>query len=472
MRRGSLFAPLLLIGLGALLLARNIYPDLKLLDYMARFWPVLLILWGVLRISEIAIWAATDKPLPPRGISQGEWVLVVVLCLFGATLHAVRGFSGWFPGTIELGGLDVFGETYDYPITGTVAATPSTHVVLENFRGNARISGLDTQMVSVTGHKTVRSMDQDGADKTNREAPLELAGGPGNIVIRTNQNRAEGLHRVTEDMEITVPRGASIEAHGRYGDFDIHDVDGQVEITSDHASVRLANLGGAARLNLTVGKTVRVNNVKGSVDVKGDGSDIDVEDVMGPVTVNGVHTGNIQFHNLAAPLHLTSPRTEFMAERVPGEVQMSLRDINASKIVGPVHVQTRLRDVQISDFTNGLDVNVDNGDIALRPTLPLARIEARTRNGNITLALPQDARFDLNATTNLGTVVNDFGEPLSSEQSRRSATLRGSNGGAEVTMHTDRGRIVVRTSSPNEPPLGPTGRGLKGLKEYSKKIEE
>lgn len=476
MRRGSLFAPLLLIALGLLFLARNFYPDLRLLDYMAKFWPLLLVLWGALRIIEIAVWAAKKQPLPAAGVSGGEWVLVLVLCFFGATLHAVRGFSGWFPGTIELGGLDVFGESYDYPVSAEKACTKAPHVVIESFRGNARITGMDTQSVMVSGHKTVRSIDQDSADRANREAPLELAGDSGNIIIRTNQNRASGLRRVTEDMEIAVPKGASIEAHGRYGDFDVHDVDGQVEITSEHATVQLENLGGPARLDLTLSPIVRAMNIKGALDLKGDGSDIDLENIMGPVTVNGLHMGNLEFHDLAAPLHLTGPQTEISVERVPGDLRMSLRNINGSNLVGPIHVQTRIRDLQISDFTNALDATLDLGDIELRPSLPLARIDAHTRSGNITLALPKDAKFAMTASTGLGTIVNEFGAPLTLEESRRNASLRGSNGGPEVTARTDRGQIVVRQASPDEPPFAPrNGRGprrLKGLKDFSKKIEQ
>ena len=87
MRRASFFGPLLLIGLGVLFLARNVYPDLRLMDYVARYWPFVLVLWGVLRLGEILYWAATDQPLPPRGVSGGEWVMVILLCFFGATLN-------------------------------------------------------------------------------------------------------------------------------------------------------------------------------------------------------------------------------------------------------------------------------------------------------------------------------------------------------------------------------------------------
>lgn len=472
MRRGSIFAPLLLIGLGVLFLARNIYPDLRVLDYLERFWPLLLILWGFLRIVEILAWSASKQPLPAYGISGGEWMLVVLLCLVGGTLHAARNFSGWLP----FGELDVFGESYDYPVNAERACNKMPRVVIESFRGNARIVGSDTASVKVTGHKTVRSIDQDGAARADRETPLELEGDGGSVTIRTNQNRASGLRQVSEDMEITVPKGAMIEAHGRYGDFDIHDIDGAVDITSDHAGVRLENLGGNTRLNLTASDLVRAVNLKGSLELKGNGSDLDLEHVSGSVTINGGYVGNVEFHDLNGPIHVTGPQTEFSAERVPGEVRMPLRNFNASNLVGPVHVQTRMRDVQISDFTNSLDVSVDTGDIELRPSLPIARMDVHTHVGDITLALPKDAKFSLTATTGVGSIANSFGPPLTVEESRRSASLRGSNGGPGMTVHTDRGQITVREAAPNEPPFEPPAgrgpRGPRGLKNFSKRIEQ
>ena len=99
MRRSSFVAPLLLIAIGGLFLARNIYPEMPLLDYVSRYWPLILIAWGALRIVEIVAWSASAKPLPSRGISGGEWLLIVFLCMFGASLHAVRGFSNWWPVT-------------------------------------------------------------------------------------------------------------------------------------------------------------------------------------------------------------------------------------------------------------------------------------------------------------------------------------------------------------------------------------
>jgi hypothetical protein len=461
MRRASLFAPLLLIGLGALFLARNVYPDLRLLDYLAKYWPFLLILWGVLRLGEILYWGSTRQPLPRAGISGGEWSLVVLLCFIGVTLHTVMGLSSWFPGRFQLGGLDVFGESFDYPIAAEKPTSKTPHVLIESFSGNARIIGMDTQEVKVTGRKTIRSLDQNGADRANQEAAFEITGSPDEVVIRTNQNRASGPRRVSTEMEILVPKGASIEAHGegrgRAGDFDIHDVDGTVSIISDNSGVRLENIGGETRLDLRTSDIVRAVNLKGSLDLKGRGGDIDLENIGGTVNINGFYSGMLQFHNLNKTIHFVGPQTEFFAERIPGQVRMPLNDFTATDLVGPVRLTTRSRDVQISGFTNSLEISADRADIELRPgTLPLSKMDVHTRiAGDVTLALPPGAKFDLTASTGAGEVDDSFGGPIKIDQSGRGGTIRGSNGGPALNLRTERGRMTVRSASADEPPLEP-----------------
>jgi DUF4097 and DUF4098 domain-containing protein YvlB len=456
MRRASLAAPLLLIGIGGLFLARNVFPEVPLLDYLAKYWPLLLILWGVLRLAEILFWAATSRPLPPAGVSGGEWVLVVFLCIFGFSLHAARGFSNWLPrNRLELGGLDMFGESFEYPLNGEKPASATPRVVLESFRGNAHITGGDVMSVKVTGRKTVRSMDQNAADATDRESPFELAGDPNRVVIRTNQDRTNAVlgrpSRITAELEITVPKGASIEAHGRNGDFDISGINGDVDITSDNAGVRMENVAGQVRLDLRRSDIVRAVNLKSGMDLKGSGSDIDLENIGGTVIINGGYRGMVRFHNLSGPLHFNGPQGEFSAERIPGEVRMPLGEFTAENLVGPVSLHSTARDVQISGITNSLEMNIGRGDIDLRPgSLPLAKMQVRLRAGDIELALPEGAKFDLNATTRRGEANNDFGAPLHQESNRVGATVRGSNGGPQVDLETQRGRISVRKATPDD----------------------
>jgi hypothetical protein len=456
-RRTSIVAPLLLIAIGGLFLARNLYPELPLLDYLARYWPFLLIVWGVLRLAEVLFWVATDKPIPARGISGGEWVLVIFLCLMGGAVHAVRGVSDWWPRNGVIAGLDVFGESYDYPISGEKATSKTPHVVIEAFRGNAKITGADVDAVKVGGTRSIKSLDQNGADNANKDAPFELAGDTNEVIVRTNQDRLNGGRvRLSAEMEITVPKGATIEAHGRLGDFDITNVSGNVVIDSDNAGVRLENIGGDVRIDLRKSDIVRAVNVKGLVDIKGHGSDIDLQNIEGQVTVTGAYSGEIQFRNLSKPLRFNGERTDIGIEKLPGELKMGLGDLTASNLIGPVHISGRARDVTISDFTNSLEVMIDRGDITLRPgSLPLAKIDAEARvSGDVTLALPPAAKFDLTGTTARGDVTNDFGAPIRTQSSGRGQELRGSlAGGPTVSLHTERGTVTVRKASPDDKPV-------------------
>ena len=454
MRRASLVAPLLLIGIGLLFLARNVFPELQLLDYLAKYWPLLLVIWGGLRLLEILVWAASSKPLPARGLSSGEWVLIVFLCFVGVSLHAVRGFSGWLPGSrIELGGLDIFGESYDYPLSAEKATGKAPRVIIESFRGNARITAGDVSSVKVTGHSTIRSLDQASADRSNTQAPLEIDGGDNLVRIHTWQNRVSGNNRrISADLDIVVPRGASIEAHGRSGDFDISGVRGAVEISSDNASVRLEDIGGSVSVETRGSDILRAVKIGGSVDLKGRGSDIDLQDIAGPVTINGTFTGNSQLHNLTKPLRISTGFTDFSAEKVT-DMRVTLGNLIASDLTGPIRMtSSRSWDVSLTNFTNSLDINLNGGDVDLRPgLLPLAKMDVHSRTGRIQLALPQTAKFDLNASSSRGSVDNEFGDLLKLEPTgRRGATLRGSNGGPPLNISTDNGQIVVRTASASD----------------------
>lgn len=451
MRRSSVIAPLLLILIGAAFLIRNVWPEIPLADLVSRYWPFLLIAWGGLRLLEILTWAATSKPLPRSGISGGEWVMVIFLCIIGSAMYSARHYT-WLPNGRSLRGLVVnMGESFDFtlpPAQKPVSKAP--RIIIESFRGNARISGVDENAVKVTGRKTIRSFQQSDADKANGETQLELVAQGDQLIVRTNQDRVSDDLRVSEDLEITVPKGSSIEGHGKFGDFDIRDISGTVELTSDNAGVRLDNIGGNVRVELRKSDIVRATAVKGSVDLKGRGQDLDLQNIDGQVSINGDFLGQIQFRNLSQPLRLESSHTELHFEKLGGQVHMALGDFTGNDITGPIRLTSRARDVQLSDFTQSLELTLDRGDIELRPGAknPIPKMDVRTRSGDIDLALPSNAKFELKLRTNRGEAHNEFGPPLTVEEDHRGATITGTVGsGPQLQLLTERGPVTVRKAS-------------------------
>lgn len=451
MRPRSLIGPLLLIALGVLLLMNTLRPELPMLELLARYWPYLLIGWGLLRLAEILVWRWRGLPLPARGLSAGEWTAVVFICLIGSGLYAANRSRFWE----RLSGLasrrvEVFGHPYDFPIAEQRRPAPKApRVFLENLRGNARITGAESLEIRVSGRKTIRALQETDAAEADRNSPLELSVSGDQIVLRTNLDRVTGDYRVTADLELTVPRGASLEARGREGDFEVSDLDGSVEITSDNAGVRVQKVGGSVRVNVRRSDLIRAVEVKGPVDVIGGrGRDLEIENVEGPVTVEGRYSGQLRFINLARPLRFQSSDTTLRVEKVTGQIQMDLRGISGARLEGPLRLSSsRSPDVELDDFTGEVEISLDGGDIRLRPAQPkLGTIQAQTRTGDIELALPEGASFQLRARTARGSVENHFGPALKQEsEGRRGELLSGGTGGGPLlTLDTSRGTITVR----------------------------
>jgi DUF4097 and DUF4098 domain-containing protein YvlB len=473
MRRASIVAPIILILIGVLFLMRNLYPQFPVVDLLAQYWPFILIAWGVLRLAEILFWAMNGKPIPVNGVSGGEWVLVIFLCLIGSGAYAAR-HSGWFPnGRLRIGGLEMFGEAFDYPVSGQKNVGKASRLVIESFRGNARVTGVDGDEVKVSGRKTIRAMQQQEANTADQASPLEVVVNGDQVIIRTNQDRV-GNHpsRISEDLEITVPKSISLEAVGRYGDFDISNLTGNIEIASDNAGVRVQDVGGNLRVDTRRSDIVRAVNVKGSVELKGRGTDLELQDIAGPVTIAATYVGTVQFRSLARPVRYEADNTQFTAEGVPGEVRLSLSDLSANNLVGPVRLTARSKDVQVNDFTQSIEVQLDRGDIELRPgKAGPAKMDVHTRSGDIDLALPDKAKVQLTASTDRGEITNDYNTAFEAKSEGHGASLQGSTGeGPRLVLGTGRGSITVRkasteqASAPPAPPAPPV-RPLKPMEQ-------
>lgn len=460
MKRGSIVAPVILILLGALFLSNNLRPDVPLLEFLGRYWPFLLIGWGFIRLVEIVVWAVRGQTLPNSGVSGGEWVLAIFLSLVGTGLYEFHTHVGWPPGRIRMGGIEMFGEAFEFPIADKkVPAAKRSRVILENLRGHVRVTGKEIPDVEVRGRKTVRALHQKAAEQEDRITPLEVIEQPDAIVIRTNQNRAGQERYVTAELEIDVPLGMSIEARGRDGDFDISGV-GKVVVESARAGIRAENIGGL-RVNLGSSDVVRARNVKGEVDLQGRGNDVELENVEGQVTIDGSWGGDLQFRNLAKPLRYQGSQAELHMEKVNGEARLGRGFLTGEAVVGPIRLHGRNNgccDVRLSEFSSTLDLDVRRGDIELQPSNPIQKMDVRLESGNVTLALPERAQFQLKAQVEKGEVENEFGPSLKATNEERGGLISGGVGdGARISIISQRGAIKIRKADgvPSMSPLTP-----------------
>lgn len=430
--------------IGVFFLLYNIRPDLIQLSRFVDYWPFLLIAVGAAGLIEVLFYAARGTPSPPRPISGGLIFWVIVLCFFLAVFGRNRDFR--FAG-FDSDGVSFLGTDFDYDVNQAQPAAGVARVVLEDVRGNLSLKGTDSGEVQVTGRQTVRAFNRNAADRAKSNYQIHLERNGDELVVRAEQYRGgPRMSRVSADLDIAVPKGVSIESHGRTGDLTIDGIDGGVDVSSGRGDVRLNNIGKDVRIDSTRSGDIHAVGLKGGLDLQGHGSDIQLENVAGPVSIKGEFSGTLEFRSLAKPLEFVSSRTEFRAEAIPGTVTMDLGDLKIANVTGPIRFQSGTRDIQITDVTELLDVKVDRGDIQFNATrAPLPKVDMHTRNGDITLALPENAGFQLDGSTSQGEIQSGFGSHLRIDSSGRSATIKGQNGaGPQITVVTDRGEISVK----------------------------
>lgn len=447
MRRGSLIAPLLLILIGSLFLLKNIRPDLPLFENLVSYWPFLLIGWGILRFAEITLAYLREKPLPAAGISGGEWTLIIMLTVIGSSIWGVQRFARYPWNNVRIGGWEIMGQAYDYPVEAkSLKAGAAPRVVVDNPRGAVRIVGVAGEEVKVSGRKSIRALKKEDSDKADQITPLDVQLEGSAIVVRGNQDRAADS-QVSMELEIQVPRGASVECRGRTGDWDLSDLGGTLDLAADRASVRAQNVAGAVRINSKRSDLVRVLDARGDVEIKGAGRDIELENIEGQVTINGSFSGETMLRKVAKPVRFESTSTTFRLEKVPGELQITLGQISGENLVGPLVLENRrTKDVRLTDVANTIEITLDRGDIELRQSkLPLARTRLHTRAGDVEVALPEKAQFSLDAATERGNLTNDFSPQLREVSEKNGGKLTGAIGaGPELKLTTDRGHLTLR----------------------------
>jgi hypothetical protein len=125
---------------------------------------------------------------------------------------------------------------------------------------------------------------------------------------------------------------------------------------------------------------------------------------------------------------------------------MDLGQLKLNNVVGPVKFRTGGRDIEAEDVTNGIEFNVDRGDIQVSESkAPLPKMDIHSRNGDITLTLPDKAGFILDGKTGAGDVNNEYGSPLETKVDGQSGTVKGSVGsGPQITAMTNRGTLSIK----------------------------
>ncbi|HUY14184.1 MAG TPA: DUF4097 family beta strand repeat-containing protein [Terriglobia bacterium] len=462
-RRGSIFWALTLIGVGFIFLYQNFNPAIRPWTLLAKYWPILIIFWGISKLIDY-IQASRIPDAPPISLFSGsEVVLLLLILIFGSLVSKIvlHPWQHWSWVGINSNGEDwanPFLDSYNYTQTFSQSVPANPHLVITNRRGDVEIRAGNQSGIDAVVKETIRASSEDQARKLHDQLKVSMAEQSGHYILQTNlDSMPNGGSAVRLDLTLHVPAATTTQIAAERGGIIVDGLTGDQTLTSDHGDVQVSNVKGFVRVHKSHGST-EVRDVNGNVQIEGRGGDVDVANVQGMLTVNGEFSGSVQLQNVSQTTHFVSSRTDLTAQRLTGRLDMEMGSLEINQIDGPAEITTHQKDVTVQGFKHSIKISNNNGDVELRPAAPLAHsIEVESKQGEIELDLPPNSGFQIDAVSQHGDVETDFtGPSLKVEKQGDAPSISGTYGKGGPTIHLSTTYGTIRLSKGEGSPTQPS----------------
>ena len=466
-RRRSLAGPFVLIILGVVFLLANLHvvPISRLAYLFAHYWPVLLILWGVIKLVEY--WQAQRDNVPAPGIGASGVFLIIVLVVGGLIATQVARVN-WneISDNIDIGDNDLpfFGSAYNYDDQLEQALPTGASVKIVNDRGAVNVSESSDNSVHVTVHKKIRAESQKQADEWNTGTKPQINVN-GNLLTVNANTMGAGNHPVSADLDVAIPRKASVSIATKRGDVSVIGREGTVDVTSHRGDVSVEDIAGNVNLNLDE-SSARASNISGDVSVDGRSNAVTISDVKGFARLNGDFMESLKLSQIAKTVTFKSSRTDMEFAKLDGDLDLDQGDLRADKLAGPLRLNTRAKDISLSGVSGDARVQNENGTVDVQLSGP-GNVQIDNRQGDIKVGVPGKLGFRVDARVRGGEIQSDFDAlKVTNEDDRGTASGTVGNGASHLVLNNEHGTIEIRNGTeaaagpatppkPPEPPAAP-----------------
>jgi len=441
---------LIIVGVVFLLGTMRVLSVSKLAHLFASYWPVLLILWGVIKLIEHQ--QAQRQGVRASGIGAGGVFLVVLIVVFGLIANQLERVN-WRGLQNEIGDdndfPNIFGESYNFNdhLEQNFPADASLKVI--NNHGAVSIHASDDNKITVVVRKRVNADNQEDANKYNEETKPSITAA-GSLITVDARVEGAGDHPVETDLDVSVPRKAPVTINSRRGDINVSGRGGNVDISSQHADTSVDDINANVKVSQEKG-TLKIEQVSGDVHIDGRLNEVSVTDIKGSVQLDGEFQESIKLERVAKTVTFKSSRTDMELSRIGGSLDLDSDELHAEDVTGPLHLTTRSKNIRLDGVSGDVRLQNDNGTVEVVMRV-LGNVQIDNRNGDVQLSVPDKAGFRLDARTRGGEIQSDFGE-LKVNNDEREAKATGSvgNGSSHIVLNNEHEGIEIRRASATPP---------------------
>jgi DUF4097 and DUF4098 domain-containing protein YvlB len=251
------------------------------------------------------------------------------------------------------------------------------------------------------------------------------------VHVRTDVRGQFRLGRVPSfTIEVTVPERADVKVATSSGSIRIENVRGTVDATASSGSVRLARVEGDRVVVRTSSGSVRADQLSGR-------DRVDVASSSGSIQVDQTSGGTLAFRASSGSVRLGS------ASGRQVDVRTASGSVNVGTLAGAASLQAGSGSVRVDHVSDRIEVNTGSGSVqlGLQRGVP---VRADAGSGSVLIRVPTSARATIEL--NGGTIQVDDALRIRGEQNRRSYRGTMNGGGDRITVNTGSGRIRLSAS--------------------------
>ena len=314
---------------------------------------------------------------------------------------------------------------------------------IQNPFGGVNVSGLDAKLNIQSSNQPLEVHDCTGTFTiANRYGESRLINLKGNLSVEARRGRVS-VDTVTGDVDV----------RNEYDPVVLNNIEGKATVTNVEGSITLDHVAKPVIVDAR-GSQVTASNLGDSLKIISSHRRIEVNDVAGSLVLSSSYANAI-VKRIKGNVDIESSSDRISLDEIDGYIKVVAQgtSVRANTVGGPVEIVTTLRDVVVNNFGKGCKITNERGDISLSTAvLGKEEIAAKNRNGDITLILPPDSAFQIDATTRNGRISSDFAglEPVSGAGDF--TTLKGKLkvGGPKITLETENQDIYVRAREVEE----------------------
>jgi DUF4097 and DUF4098 domain-containing protein YvlB len=226
--------------------------------------------------------------------------------------------------------------------------------------------------------------------------------------------------------KLKVPAGANLELRTSFNDVSVTGVNGAIDAKSSNGGLAIREGSGDLKLNTSFGK-IDVEAPAAGVQATTSNGDITIKKTKGPLTLKSSF----------GAIRIDSAESDVNAETSNGNIQ-----IHGAK--GQVLARSSFGNIEIDGESTVVNGETSNGTISFTGSLAESENVFKTSFGHITLTLPADAQFGLDAKTSFGVIKTGFTLATTGSSSKTHLTgTVGANPKTTLKLTTSNGNIVV-----------------------------